>query len=141
MALLLSPRAFLAFNENLQPFHAASALARRRSRGTVTVAGEEHGCAGASGRLGQADWRLLREYAAGIGGGVRCGLAREAARRQGGAQPPRAPGITVVIPSRTAGAAGGATCPGSSPRLPAQIVVVDNGCTDDTAAWLARDVS
>ena len=45
---------------------------------------------------------------------------------------------TVVIPSRTGKELLQAQLPGTRSRqAPAQIVVVDNGSTDDTAAWLA----
>ena len=46
-------------------------------------------------------------------------------------------GVTVVIPSRTGKELLQAQLPGILSQAPAQIVVVDNGSTDDTAAWLA----
>src|ERR1035438_2364509 len=48
-----------------------------------------------------------------------------------------APGVTVVIPSRTGKDLLQAQLPGLLAQAPRQIVVVDNGSTDGTAGWLA----
>src|ERR1017187_8409302 len=59
-------------------------------------------------------------------------------RRQPGLAAPQ-PGVTVVIPSRTGKELLQAQLPGLLAQGPEQIVVVDNGSTDGTAEWVARD--
>ena len=87
-----------------------------------------------------ADWPRLAAYAA-----AKLAGAFHAAFRL----PPRSPrdplapaeplpsGVTVVIPSRTGRALLEAQLPALLAQAPEQVVIVDNGSTDDSAAWLA----
>ncbi len=49
---------------------------------------------------------------------------------------PVAPGISVVIPSRDGRSLLAAQLPGIVAEAPEQIIVVDNGSSDDTEGWL-----
>ena len=128
VALALSPRAFIAFNEQLHHFMLRPAqlptIARHflwRAKNTVRW-------------LLRLDWPRLLQYAAAIA----AGWVRPRHGRPVSAGPvPRTPGITVVIPSRTGKELLEAHLPAIVAEQPEQIVIVDNGSTDDTAAWLA----
>ncbi|MGD0774255.1 MAG: glycosyltransferase [Candidatus Solibacter sp.] len=142
LALVLSPRGFLAFNENLNHFMlrpaSIPAIARHIAwravnllRWTVRAARK-------------ADWPLLASYAAAklagmlrprLAGGVPSGSA--CPTRGTDAFVCQPDGVTVVIPSRTGKDLLEVQLPGLLAQAPEQIVVVDNGSTDDTAAWLA----
>ena len=144
MALALSPRGFLAFNENLNHFmlrpESMPAIARHIAwRAANALRWSVH-------TARKTDWARLARYAAarvaGVVGqpivaaaGFRAG-SRWKARTQAGLPAPQ-PGVTVVIPSRTGKELLQAQLPGILSQAPPQIVVVDNGSTDDTAAWLA----
>jgi GT2 family glycosyltransferase/glycosyltransferase involved in cell wall biosynthesis len=132
LAFLISPRGFLAFNENLNNFMLRpSSLptiarhiawrAKNALRWTVRVARK-------------TDWRLLRRYRAAL-------LAGELrpVRTRPAPAPARAlqPGITVVIPSRDGKSLLAAQLPGILAEAPEQVIVVDNGSADGTAQWLA----
>ena len=127
VALALSPRAFIAFNEHLHHFMLRPAqlptIARHlawRTRNTVRW-------------LRNLPWRRIAQYAA----GTVAGWARP--RRDTLASCPVAPltpGISVVIPSRTGRTLLESHLPAIAAQSPDQIVIVDNGSTDDTAAWL-----
>ena len=51
------------------------------------------------------------------------------------------PGVTVVIPSRNGRELLARLLPGLSAERPEEIIVVDNGSDDGTAAWLAAEWS
>ena len=138
MALALSPRGFLAFNENLNHFmlrpgsvpaiarhiawRAANSLrwSRRTARDTDWSRVAGYAAAALAGRVGRSVGQVSRpvQVDANIPAGTR-------------------PGITVVIPSRTGRELLEAQLPGILEQAPGQIVVVDNGSTDGTAEWLA----
>jgi GT2 family glycosyltransferase len=128
VALALSPRAFIAFNEHLHHFMLRPAqlptIARHllwRTKNTVRW-------------MLRLDWPRLFQYAAAtVAGRLRPSHARPAVS----VLSQRAPGITVVIPSRTGRELLEAHLPAILADGPDQIVVVDNGSTDDTASWLA----
>jgi GT2 family glycosyltransferase/glycosyltransferase involved in cell wall biosynthesis len=128
VALVLSPRAFIAFNEHLHHFMLRpaqlSTIARHllwRAKNTVRW-------------LLNLDWPRLIQYAAAtLAGRVRPMHARSSIA----AAARRIPGITVVIPSRTGKDLLERHLPAIIAEAPDQIVVVDNGSTDDTAPWLA----
>ena len=127
MALLLSPRGFIAFNENLNHFMLRPAQLGAIARHIV--------------------WRVkntgrwLRKnppVAAAI-------LARAAAwlrprwnRTTGAAPQLRDPGISLIIPSRNGKDLLAAQLPGIMAQRPDEIIVVDNGSDDGTAEWLAE---
>ena len=146
LALVLSPRAFLAFNENLNHFMlrpgSLPAIARHLAwrvanalRWSVRAAR-------------QADWGLLAQYAAATMAGIVRSIALALPHGRG-SDPSRdrgthlgsgaIDGVTVVIPSRTGKELLQAQLPGLLAQPPAQIIVVDNGSTDGTAEWLACD--
>ena len=138
LALALSPRGFLAFNENLNHFmlrpgsvpaiarhiawRAANSLrwSRRTARDTDWSRVAGYAAAALAGRVGRSVGQVSRpvQVDANIPAGTR-------------------PGITVVIPSRTGRELLEAQLPGILAQAPGQIVVVDNGSTDGTAEWLA----
>ena len=147
LALVLSPRAFLAFNENLNNFMlrpgSVPAIARQMAwrvanalRWSVRAAR-------------QADWGLLAQYAAATVAGFVHSITQSLRTPSGypgrGSDQSRdregvvVPGVTVVIPSRTGKELLRAQLPGLLAQAPVQIVVVDNGSTDGTAQWLASD--
>ena len=132
LALVLSPRGFLAFNENLNHFMlrpgSLPAIVRHLLwRGANVLRTAVRWSRG-------ADWSALRHFAAAqIAGWLRPVKT---------AIPPHAtaalqPGVTVVIPSRTGKDLLAAQLPAILAESPDQLVVVDNGSTDETAAWLA----
>ena len=175
LALVLSPRAFLAFNENLNHFmlrpgsipaiarHLAwrAANALRWSVRAVRSADwgplAQYAAAMVAGVL-RPKWRLLpktlREDAPASGRWQAEACPTNAGKRVavGGAggfacdphlftpsQGAAVLGVTVVIPSRTGKELLQAQLPGLLAQGPEQIVVVDNGSTDGTAEWVARD--
>ena len=128
MALLLSPVGFLAFNENLNNFmlrpQALPAMARHlvwRIKNAIRWT------------LRNTDWDYVRAYLAGwlrTTGRATPGLAGQEASPAG---------VSVVIPSRNGRLLLSAQLPGIVGERPAEILVVDNGSDDGTAAWLARE--
>ena len=143
LALVLSPRGFLAFNENLNHFMlrpgSMPAIARHIAwRGANALRWSVR-------TARKTDWARVARYAAASVAGV-VGQATAPAGRGRMRVAPSEPrplrerltaGVTVVIPSRTGKELLQAQLPGILAQAPAQIVVVDNGSTDDTAAWLA----
>jgi GT2 family glycosyltransferase/glycosyltransferase involved in cell wall biosynthesis len=141
LALVLSPRGFLAFNENLNNFMlrpgSVPAIARQMA---WRVANALRWSVRAARK---ADWGLLAQYAAATVAGVLRpkwrplphGRGSDPSRDRQGA----IDGVTVVIPSRTGKELLQAQLPGLLAQAPEQIVVVDNGSTDGTAEWLASD--
>jgi GT2 family glycosyltransferase/glycosyltransferase involved in cell wall biosynthesis len=136
LALVLSPRAFLAFNENLNHFMlrpgSIPAIARHIAwRGANVL---RWGLRAAR----KTDWaRVVKYAAASVAGVMRPRKHAPASRCWQAEACPTTEGVTVVIPSRTGKELLQAQLPGIVAQAPAQIVVVDNGSTDDTAAWLA----
>jgi GT2 family glycosyltransferase/glycosyltransferase involved in cell wall biosynthesis len=126
VALALSPRGFLAFNENLNHFmlRPAQLLAIVRHVG----------------------WRVrnvVRWLRRSSFDRRRC-LALAASwfrprwnRTPGAAAAERDPGISLIIPSRTGKELLAAQLPGILAQHPDEVIVVDNGSTDGTAEWLA----
>src|ERR1035438_9834844 len=139
LALVLSPRAFLAFNENLNHFMLRPGSIPAIARHLVWRAANALRWSVRAAR--QADWGLLAQYAA----AMVAGIMGQASRLQGLRAPlptdctTTAPGVTVVIPSRTGKDLLQAQLPGLLAQAPQQIVIVDNGSTDGTVEWLARD--
>lgn len=137
MALLLSPLGFLAFNENLNNFmlrpQSVPAILRHMAwrvknalRWSVRAARKtDWGVAWDYGRAAIAGWmRPLSRASAGTG--------LEA----------RPAGISVVIPSRNGRPLLAAQLPGIVRELEgiaAEVLVLDNGSDDGTAAWLQRE--
>ncbi|MBZ5584411.1 MAG: glycosyltransferase, partial [Acidobacteriia bacterium] len=136
MALLLSPRAFLAFNENLNDF-----MLRPRCLPAILrhIVWRLKNLARWTLRTARAaDWRTLRWYAAARLAGF-LHAAAPARRMVGQRVPPVSPGISVVIPSRNGKTLLDAQLPGivrGLAALDAEIIVVDNGSNDGTADWL-----
>jgi GT2 family glycosyltransferase/glycosyltransferase involved in cell wall biosynthesis len=126
MALLLSPRGFIAFNENLNHFMLRPAQIPSMARHVMW-------------RMKNALrwwWRtplgvrtLLVEWAA--------WLRPRWTRTPGQALGTRMPGTSLVIPSRSGKDLLAAQLPAILAEHPDEIIVVDNGSTDDTAGWLA----
>ncbi|MEO8597246.1 MAG: glycosyltransferase [Candidatus Solibacter sp.] len=179
LALVLSPRGFLAFNENLNNFMlrpgALPAIARHLVWRTTNA------LRWAVRAARKAEWPLLARYTlARLAGTARSFLwqssspahhavppaavlpstAHDSVPRTAllpgtapdvvpaaallpgtahHAAPPAAllPGTSVVIPSRTGRELLAAQLPGILAQAPEQVIVVDNGSTDDTEAWLA----
>ena len=143
LALTLSPRAFLAFNENLNHFMLRPGSVPAIARHIAWRAANALRWSVRAAR--KADWRLLAQYGAGmVAGWLRPSWNRTlsgkhapaSGRWQAEACPPT--GVSVVIPSRTGKDLLEAQLPGILVQAPNQIIVVDNGSTDDTAGWLAR---
>jgi glycosyltransferase involved in cell wall biosynthesis/GT2 family glycosyltransferase len=139
MALLLSPLGFLAFNENLNNFmlrpQAVPAILRH-------VAWRAKNAVRWSLRAArQADWGVEWAYArARVAGWVRPRWVRPRPANRG-SDAPAAAGISVVIPSRNGSLLLAAQLPGIMRDLEgiaAEVLVVDNGSDDGTAAWLGR---
>jgi GT2 family glycosyltransferase/glycosyltransferase involved in cell wall biosynthesis len=134
LALLLSPRGFMAFNENLDHF-----MLRPRS-----VPAMLRNCAWRARNVARwsvkaardADWAALPWYAASrFAAFFRTNHAAAAPEPGGHCQP----GISVVIPSRNGRALLEAQLPSLWRELAgvsSQIVVVDNGSSDGTEGWL-----
>jgi GT2 family glycosyltransferase/glycosyltransferase involved in cell wall biosynthesis len=131
LAFVLSPRGFLAFNENLNNF-----MLRPSSLPTIArhmVWRVKNTLRWALRAARKADWRLLLQYAA----AAAAGELRPGRRRPSATPPPATtPGISVVIPSRTGRDLLAAQLPGILAEAPDQVIVVDNGSTDGSAAWL-----
>ena len=137
MALLLSPLGFLAFNENLNNF-----MLRPQSLPAIVrhVAWRVKNAIRWSVRAARkADWAVDWAYAqARVAGWLR----PRAKKTRGTGQEAYPTGITVVIPSRNGRALLTAQLPGILRELEgmaAEILVVDNGSDDGTAAWLRRE--
>jgi glycosyltransferase involved in cell wall biosynthesis len=142
LALVLSPRAFLAFNENLNHFMLRPGSVPAIARHIAWRAANALRWSVRAAR--KTDWRLLARYGAGMAAGwlrprwqsLPHGRGSDQSRDREGAIDES--GVTVVIPSRTGKELIEAQLPGILAQAPEQIVVVDNGSTDDTAGWLAR---
>ncbi len=149
LALVLSPRAFIAFNENLNHFMLRPASLPAIARHIAWRAANLLRWTRRAART--ADWPQIAHYAA-------ASLVGQASRpvrlfRRPNPNPANnpnpasnqsrdrkgafAPGVAVIIPSRTGKDLLQSQLPALVAQAPNQIIVVDNGSTDDTAAWLA----
>ena len=154
LALVLSPRAFLAFNENLNHFMLRPGSIPAIARHIAWRAANALRWSVRAAR--KADWPLLARYAAATLAGIlrpkwrKAMQRRDAETAEEAQRKPEAPsaevasagadpGVTVVIPSRTGKELLQAQLPGLLAQAPNQIIVVDNGSTDGTAEWLACD--
>jgi GT2 family glycosyltransferase/glycosyltransferase involved in cell wall biosynthesis len=147
LALLLSPRGFLAFNENLSHFMLRPGSVPAIAQHCLWRAKNFARAAGRAAK--RADWPLVLRYAAArIAGELRPPWAKlatagdtdgAAASNQSRDHEGAVASVTVVIPSRTGKDLLAAQLPSILAERLGQIVVVDNGSTDDTAAWLARE--
>jgi GT2 family glycosyltransferase/glycosyltransferase involved in cell wall biosynthesis len=128
LALALSPRGFVAFNENLNHFllrpGQLPSIARHVTWRAKNI----------------ARWLLRTKF------DRRVALARAARwfrprwnRTPGEAPVPRPAGISLVIPSRTGKDLLAAQLPAIVAQRPDEIIVVDNGSTDGTAEWLSAN--
>jgi GT2 family glycosyltransferase/glycosyltransferase involved in cell wall biosynthesis len=128
VALMLSPRAFIAFNEHLHHF-------MLRPAQLPTVARHLLWRAKNTARwLVKLPWTRLFHYAA----ATAAGWARPRIAESPGPAPRAfAPGITVVIPTRSGRALLETHLTTIAAERPSQIVIVDNGSNDGTVAWLA----
>jgi O-antigen biosynthesis protein len=151
LALVLSPRGFVAFNENLHHFMLRPGSIPSIARHIAWRAANTLRWGVRAAR--RADWPLLASYAAAMiagvlrpkwqplpnGRGSDPSRDRKGAVAQEGAPRPSSDpeGVTVVIPSRTGKELLQAQLPGLLAQAPDQIIVVDNGSTDGTAEWLA----
>ena len=128
LALTLSPRGFVAFNENLNHFllrpGQLPSIARHLMWRASNIARWL--------RRTRFDWRLWLVHAA-------AWLRPRGNQLHGLAPQPRPDGISVVIPSRTGRDLLAAQLPGIVAERPDEIIVVDNGSTDGTADWLAAE--
>lgn len=153
MAFLLSPRGFLAFNEHLNNFmlrpRCANTIARHfywRARGFLTFQ------LSPGGTWYTWVWRIFhpshlrRPFSFELArlSGWLAALAKTAMPRR----PDPAPkaelpeGITVVVPSRNGRDLLGRLLPGllaELERFPHEVIVVDNGSSDDTPGFLASE--
>ncbi|MBV9745515.1 MAG: glycosyltransferase [Acidobacteriia bacterium] len=139
LALLIAPLQFLAFNENLNHWmlrpRCAVTILRHfawRSRNFVRW----H--FGRDGTLARRHWRADFWYGlARLAGWVKMG-ARAPSRSRLRSSPLKA-GISLIIPSRNGKELLAAQLPGIVCQLRdcVEIIVVDNGSDDGTAAWLA----
>jgi GT2 family glycosyltransferase/glycosyltransferase involved in cell wall biosynthesis len=134
-ALLLSPAGFLAFNENLNNF-----MLRPRCLPAIVrhaVWRMKNLLRWSVGAARGADWPALFWYGAARAAGLlRLRGDRASVLPAAAAQP----GISVVIPSRNGRELLAAQLAGIARDLapfPSEIIVVDNGSQDGTAAWLA----
>jgi len=128
LALVLAPRGFIAFNENLNHFMLRPAQLPAVVRHIA--------------------WRIkntIRWLRKNPPSG-RVALARLAAwlrprwnRTTGAAPQLRDPGISLIIPSRNGKELLAAQLPGIAAQRPDEIIVVDNGSDDGTAEWLAAE--
>jgi glycosyltransferase involved in cell wall biosynthesis/GT2 family glycosyltransferase len=148
MALMLSPVGFLAFNENLNDFmlrpRCLPAIARHglwRVKNLVKWQVNPGGWVYTQAwRMGHPrEWRVPVWYrAALVAGHFRRAPSTEFVKVA--AAPPD--GISVVIPSRNGRELLAAQMPGIVAELagiPSQVIVSDNGSTDGTEEWLARE--
>jgi GT2 family glycosyltransferase/glycosyltransferase involved in cell wall biosynthesis len=134
MALLLAPRGFLAFNENLNDFM----LRPRCARAILCHLAWRVMNLARWGRkaVREADWRaLFWQAAARI-----CGRLRPVRPKNPAAVETTGPaGISLVIPSRDGRHLLEAQLPGIARELEgfaSEMIVVDNGSHDGTAEWL-----
>ena len=150
MALVLAPRAFLAFNENLdnfmlRPWTAWTILRHLLWRTRNFLWHELH----PGGAAYTFFWRLVRprewrrplaRLGAALGGGLAAWLKRlPRAAPRAPVAPAFLSGISVVIPSRNGRELLERLLPGVVEDLagfPAEIIVVDNGSEDGTAEFL-----
>ncbi|MDX1980992.1 MAG: glycosyltransferase [Bryobacteraceae bacterium] len=149
MALLLSPAGFIAFNENLDNF-----MLRPGSAGTIArhlkwrLKGWVRFQIRPGGTLYTWAWRVrhpsaLRRplsYLAGRVAGAAGGLIRRVVPAKADPAPEALPeGISVVVPTRNGKDLVARLLPGVLPQLPpaSEVIVVDNGSDDGTAAFLA----
>lgn len=137
LALMLAPFGFLAVNENLNDFmlrpRSVPTMARHflwRSRNFLRW------YFGRQGKLRHRDWGLDLLVWAARGAGR---LRRKPAAVRPWPKRQAEPGISLVIPSRHGKELLAAQMPGIIRELPptAEVIVVDNGSADGTAAWLA----
>jgi GT2 family glycosyltransferase/glycosyltransferase involved in cell wall biosynthesis len=128
LALLLSPRGWLAFNENLHHFMLRPNQIPPITRYLIWRAKNFVRWL----RRTRFDWRLELTRAA-----ARLRFRRAASR--GLIPQTKLPGISVVIPSRTGRELLAAHLPAIVAERPGEIIVVDNGSTDDTAGWLTAE--
>jgi GT2 family glycosyltransferase/glycosyltransferase involved in cell wall biosynthesis len=137
MALLLSPLGFLAFNENLNNFmlrpQSLPAIARHlawRLKNAIRWTARW---------ARKADWPVEWSYAKAL----LAGWLRPRWRRPPGLRVTNsAPGISLIIPSRNGASLLAAQLPGilrDLAPLTAEILVIDNGSDDATAAFLHRE--
>jgi GT2 family glycosyltransferase/glycosyltransferase involved in cell wall biosynthesis len=128
LALLLSPRGWMGFNENLHHF-----MLRPNQIPPITryLVWRMKNLVRWLGRA-RFDWRLELTRAA-----ARLRFRRAASR--GLIPQTKLPGISVVIPSRTGRELLAAHLPAIVAERPGEIIVVDNGSTDDTAGWLTAE--
>jgi GT2 family glycosyltransferase/glycosyltransferase involved in cell wall biosynthesis len=153
IALMLSPVAFLAFNENLDSF-----MLRPRSAGAI--AGHAFWRAKNFLRwqlrpgggvytflwrlIRPGEWRLPACHAAAVAAGWYGFLSRLGGSSESSSGPAaevRSRGVSVVIPSRNGRELLSAQLPGIATELaamPSEIIVVDNGSDDGTAEYLAE---
>ncbi len=138
LALALSPRGFLAFNENLNHFMLRPGSVPAIARHIAWRAANTLRWSRRTAR--DTDWSRVAGYAAAtLAGRVGRSVGQASRPVQVHANIPAGtqPGVTVVIPSRTGKELLEAQLPGILAQAPGQIVVVDNGSTDATAEWLA----
>jgi GT2 family glycosyltransferase/glycosyltransferase involved in cell wall biosynthesis len=125
LALVLSPRGFIAFNENLNHF-----MLRPRQVGAIA----RHVTWRVKNSLRWV-WRERRRVVAEAAAWIRPRWNSSARRPEA-----RVTGISVVIPSRTGRELLAAQLPGIlADHVADEIIVVDNGSTDDTVSWLAEN--
>jgi GT2 family glycosyltransferase/glycosyltransferase involved in cell wall biosynthesis len=135
LALVLSPRAFVAFNENLNHFMLRPASLPAIARHIAWRAANALRWSLRAAR--KAHWPRIARYAAASLAGFLRPSGLRSSRSVPSVAPALVPGVTVVIPSRTGKELLRAQLPGLLAQAPSQIIVVDNGSTDDTATWLA----
>ena len=138
LALVLSPRGFLAFNENLNHFMLRPGSVPAIARHIAWRAANTLRWSLRTAR--KTDWSRVAGYtAATLAGNVGrpVGQASRPVQVHSNIPTGTQPGVTVVIPSRTGKELLEAQLPGILAQAPGQIVVVDNGSTDGTAEWLA----
>jgi len=135
MALVMAPAGFLAINENLNDF-----MLRPRSAPTMVrhflwrARNFWNWHFGPRGTLARRDWTADFLYRRALLAGM---LRRSSGSRPVLSQVSAEPGISVVIPSRNGKDLLAAQMAGLVREGPSEIIVVDNGSDDGTAAWLA----
>jgi GT2 family glycosyltransferase len=136
LAFVLAPLQFLAVNENLDHWMFRPRCALTIVRHVAWRArnfGRWH--FGRNGTLARRDFRADRLYAT-----ARLAAILRWRTRPLSPMPERAaaPGISIIIPSRNGKDLLAAQLPGIARELPseAEVIVVDNGSDDGTAAWI-----